>query len=84
VRIAKHRLPGGERWVRSSPGGAVYAEVEAFGPGTTSPMRLDAGSGSYAFRCLFEDFDPLTGPTVEVGGQVRGSPFGGGAGAWVA
>jgi iron uptake system component EfeO len=54
--------------------GAVYAEVEALGPGTTSPMRLDVGSGSYAFRCLFEDFDPLTGPTVVVGGHVRGSP----------
>jgi iron uptake system component EfeO len=38
--------------------GAVYAEVEALGPGTTSPMRLNVGSGSYPFRCLFEDFDP--------------------------
>src|SRR5438105_15207113 len=54
--------------------GAVYAEVEALGPGTTSPMRLNVGSGSYAFRCLFEDFDPLTGPTVTVGGHSRGSP----------
>ena len=31
---------------------------------------LDVGSGSYAFRCLFEDFDPITGPTVMVGGHV--------------
>jgi iron uptake system component EfeO len=54
--------------------GAVYAEVEALGPGTTSPMRLNVGSGSYAFRCLFEDFDPLTGPTVTVAGHHRGSP----------
>jgi iron uptake system component EfeO len=54
--------------------GAIYAEVEALGPGTTSPMRLNVGSGSYAFRCLFEDFDPLTGPTVTVGGHSRGSP----------
>jgi len=53
--------------------GAVYAEVEALGPGTTSPMRLNVGSGSYAFRCLFEDFDPLTGPTVTVAGHSRGS-----------
>jgi iron uptake system component EfeO len=29
--------------------GAVYAEVEALGPGTTNPMRLNVGSGSYAF-----------------------------------
>src|ERR1700683_4705326 len=58
-----------------NPGdGAVYAEVEALGPGTTSPMRLDVGSGSYAFRCLFEDFDPITGPTVTVSGQASGTP----------
>jgi iron uptake system component EfeO len=54
--------------------GAIYAEVEALGPGTTSPMRLDVGSGSYAFRCLFEDSDALTGPTVTVAGHARGTP----------
>jgi iron uptake system component EfeO len=54
--------------------GAIYAEVEALGPGTTSPMRLDVGAGSYAFRCLFEDFDAITGPTVTVGGHARGTP----------
>ena len=25
-------------------------------------MSLDVGSGRYAFLCLFEDFNPLTGP----------------------
>ena len=50
--------------------GAIYAEVEALGPGTTSPMRLNVGSGSYAFRCLFEDFEAITGPTVVVGGHA--------------
>jgi iron uptake system component EfeO len=54
--------------------GAIYAEVEALGPGTTSPMRLDVGSGSYAFRCLFEDFSAITGPTVTVAGHARGTP----------
>jgi iron uptake system component EfeO len=54
--------------------GAIYAEVEALGPGTTSPMRLNVGSGSYAFRCLFEDFSAITGPTVTVGGHARGTP----------
>ena len=58
-----------------NPGnGAIYAEVEALGPGTTSPMRLNVGSGSYAFRCLFEDFEAITGPTVVVGGHARGTP----------
>ena len=57
-----------------NPGnGAIYAEVEALGPGTTSPMRLNVGSGSYAFRCLFEDTEALTGRTVVVGGNARGT-----------
>jgi iron uptake system component EfeO len=37
-------------------------------------MRLNVGSGSYAFRCLFEDSDALTGPAVTVAGHVRGTP----------
>jgi iron uptake system component EfeO len=54
--------------------GAVYAEVEAIGPGTIAPMQVDVGSGAYAFRCLIEDVDPLTGPVVKVAGHVRGDP----------
>ncbi len=53
--------------------GAIYAEVDELGPGTTSPMRLDVGSGSYAFRCLFDDYDPMTGPTAVVGGHASGT-----------
>src|SRR5580700_3920455 len=54
--------------------GAIYAEVDGLGPGTSSPMRLDVGSGSYAFRCLFDDYDPMTGPTMTVGGHASGTP----------
>ena len=36
-------------------------------------MRLNVGSGSYAFRCLFEDYDPITGPAVTVGGHAGGA-----------
>jgi iron uptake system component EfeO len=54
--------------------GAVYAEVETIGPQTSSPLSLDVGSGSYAFRCLFDEYDPITGPTVVVGGHASGSP----------
>jgi len=53
--------------------GGIYAEIETIGPGTTVPMRLDVGSGSYAFRCLFEDYDPITGPTVTVSGHTSGT-----------
>ena len=35
-------------------------------------MSLDVGSGRYAFRCLFEDTDPMTGPAVTVPGHVKG------------
>jgi iron uptake system component EfeO len=51
----------------------IYAEVAQFGPRTTQPMSLDVGSGRYAFRCLFEDTGPATGPTVTVPGHVKGS-----------
>jgi iron uptake system component EfeO len=50
----------------------IYAEVEQLGPGTTQTMSLDVGSGSYAFRCLFEDTGPMTGSAVTVPGHVKG------------
>ena len=50
----------------------IYGEVAQFGPGTIRTMSLDVGSGKYAFRCLFEDTDPVTGPTVTVPGHVKG------------
>ena len=54
--------------------GAIYAEVAGLGPGTIRPMRVDLGSGRYAFRCLLTDAGPLTGPAVRVGGHRRGAP----------
>jgi iron uptake system component EfeO len=54
--------------------GAIYAEVETIGPQTSSPMSLDVGSGSYAFKCMFDDYDPITGPTAVVPGHAHGSP----------
>ncbi len=53
--------------------GTVYETVEALGAGTTDPMRLDVGSGSYAFRCLIEDTDAITGPTEKVPGHTAGA-----------
>jgi iron uptake system EfeUOB component EfeO/EfeM len=54
--------------------GAIYAEIEALGPQTSQPMPVNVGSGTYAFRCLLEDTDPVTGPSVRVAGHVRGAP----------
>jgi iron uptake system EfeUOB component EfeO/EfeM len=64
---------GGEVDLVDPVNGAVYAETENTGPGTTTPMTLDVGSGTYAFLCLFNDFSPLKGARVTVGGDVRGT-----------
>jgi iron uptake system component EfeO len=65
---------GGEVDLIDPANGAIYAEIENLGPGTSGPMRLDVGSGSYAFRCLFDDYDPITGPTTVVAGHAVGTP----------
>lgn len=50
--------------------GKVYAEIEGMGAGTTDTMRVTLGPGGYAMRCAMEDLDPVTGPTVKVGGNA--------------
>ncbi|WP_326694874.1 MULTISPECIES: EfeM/EfeO family lipoprotein [unclassified Streptomyces] len=54
--------------------GAVHAEVEGLAPGTAREMRVTLGGGSYAFRCLPDDADAVTGPTVRIPGNARGGP----------
>jgi iron uptake system EfeUOB component EfeO/EfeM len=53
--------------------GAIYAEIENTGPGTTTPMTLNLGSGTYAFVCLFGDSNPLAGVRVTVPGNAKGT-----------
>jgi iron uptake system component EfeO len=53
--------------------GAVYDDIENLGAGTTDPMRIDIGSGAYAFRCLIEDTDSISGPTEKVPGHTAGA-----------
>jgi iron uptake system component EfeO len=65
---------GGEIDLIDPATGAIYDEIENTGPGTTTPMSLDVGSGRYAFLCLFEDYGPLPGPTVTVSGHAKGTP----------
>jgi iron uptake system component EfeO len=65
---------GAEVDLTNPANGAVYDELDNIGPGTTAPMSLDVGSGRYAFVCLVEDFDPVTGPTVTVAGHRAGTP----------
>ncbi|SEG95223.1 iron uptake system component EfeO, partial [Actinacidiphila yanglinensis] len=54
--------------------GKVYGEVEGLAPATSRPMLVDLGSGTYAFKCLQEDTDSVTGPTVTVPGKVPQGP----------
>ncbi|MFC6162713.1 EfeM/EfeO family lipoprotein [Kribbella jiaozuonensis] len=52
----------------------VYGEVEGLGPNTSAPMDVQLGAGRYAIRCLIEDTDVLTGPTVTVAGDGKAGP----------
>ena len=72
-QISNSSTGGAEVNLINPANGAVYAEVGHVGPGTTVPMRVDLGSGRYAFRCLTEDTDPLTGPVIRIGGHQRGA-----------
>jgi iron uptake system component EfeO len=54
--------------------GAIFGAIDGLGAGTTRPMYVDLGSGSYAFQCVIEDTDPFNGPTVRVPGHVKGEP----------
>lgn len=63
---------GGEVDLIDPATNGIYAEYASFGAGTTATMSLDVGSGKYAFRCLFDEQDPMTGPTVTVPGHTAG------------
>ncbi|EWM11877.1 EfeM/EfeO family lipoprotein [Kutzneria sp. 744] len=52
--------------------GKVYGEVEGLGPNTSASMDVQLGAGQFAFRCLIEDTDPLTGPAVRLQGDAEG------------
>ncbi|SED41794.1 iron uptake system component EfeO [Streptomyces sp. 2224.1] len=63
-----------EVYLTSPRSGAVFGEVEGIGPGTTRHLRVRLGRGSYAFRCLPDDADAVTGPTVRIGGGGQAGP----------
>jgi iron uptake system EfeUOB component EfeO/EfeM len=73
-QIDNQGTSGGEVDLVNPANGAVYAEVVNSGPGTTTPVRVDVGSGTYAFLCLFNDFNPVTGTKVTVAGSAKGAP----------
>ncbi|MGW0765596.1 EfeM/EfeO family lipoprotein [Streptomyces sp. NPDC002676] len=50
----------------------AYGEVEGIGPGTTRQLTVRLGRGTYAFLCVPDDADAVTGPRVRVGSGRRG------------
>ena len=50
--------------------GAIYAQVEPIGPGTTANMDVSLSAGSYALQCAMEDEAPVVGPTVTLTGPT--------------
>ncbi|MBP0462247.1 EfeM/EfeO family lipoprotein, partial [Streptomyces montanisoli] len=55
--------------------GALLGEVDGLGPGTTRPIRVRLGRGSYSFRCLVEETDAVSGPTVRIAsGPAKSGP----------
>lgn len=52
----------------------VYGEVEGLGPNTSAQVDVQLGAGKYAIRCLIEDTDAITGPTVTISGGGQGGP----------
>jgi iron uptake system component EfeO len=72
--ISNQAENGAEVDLTNPASGGVYDELENIGPGTTAPMSLDVGSGKYAFLCVVQDFQPITGHTVIVHGHAAGTP----------
>jgi len=52
--------------------GALYADMEGIGPGTTRSMPVDVGSGQYSFICTGQNYGSQTSPTIQIPGRVRG------------
>ncbi|WP_377271755.1 EfeM/EfeO family lipoprotein [Peterkaempfera sp. SMS 1(5)a] len=64
-----------EVYLTDTSTGALLGEVEGLAPGVQRPLQVVLGRGSYAFRCLPEDADAVTGPTVRItAGPATGGP----------
>ncbi|WP_217919884.1 EfeM/EfeO family lipoprotein [Actinomadura sp. BRA 177] len=54
-------------------GGAVFAELEDVGPGTTRPLHVSLTAGTYTVTCRPDDAALITGPQVRVSGPGEGA-----------
>ena len=60
----------GEVSLTDARSGAVYADVEPLGPGTSDPLTITLAAGSYRFVCAMEDEDTIPGATATVTGKL--------------
>jgi iron uptake system component EfeO len=70
-RIHNTDTRGGEVFLVDAKTGAVFGFVEPLGAGTTADLSVDLTGGQYAFRCVMQDTDAVTGPTVTLTGTVK-------------
>ncbi|MFI1766686.1 EfeM/EfeO family lipoprotein [Streptomyces sp. NPDC020800] len=69
-----HNASGGaaEVYLEDPGDHVVYGEVEGIGPGTTRQLTVRLGKGTYAFKCVPDDADAVTGPSVRITSGRRG------------
>lgn len=74
-RITLHNSDSrpGEAQLINPDDGAVFADVEPFGPDTTVSIEVDLAAGTYAWRCLMEDEAAVVGPTQRITGRAQGA-----------
>jgi iron uptake system component EfeO len=70
-RLRNTDTRGGEVFLVNAKTGAVFGYVEPLGPGTTANLAVDLTGGQYAFRCVMQDNDAVTGPTVTLTGTAK-------------
>ncbi|MFF2652540.1 EfeM/EfeO family lipoprotein [Streptomyces sp. NPDC058045] len=54
--------------------GTVHGELDGLAPGTTRPLHVALGNGTYRLRCLPDDAEAVNGPALRVTGA--GTPGG--------
>jgi iron uptake system component EfeO len=63
----------GEAQLIDPKSGAIYADIEPLGPGTTADVDVSLSAGRYEWRCLMEDEPAVDGPTVTLTGSAHGT-----------
>ncbi|MEJ1230294.1 MAG: EfeM/EfeO family lipoprotein [Galbitalea sp.] len=71
--ITNRDIVAGEVYLADAGTHAVYAYVDDVAPNATAELRIDLGSGRYAFLCAMSDRSVTAGKTVTVPGHAKGT-----------